>query len=130
QSCLHANRRCAVDIGHDIIEEDGLRRHQIELLDGVAKDDRIRLQHSYLRRYYGALEHGPKLMAALEVRHDLKNIVGEGKYPVARVSESARDLFGAVDEHLVIHDVEEQHPGLFGGKAELSLVSLFGLLLG
>ena len=63
-------------------------------------------------------------MTVLEVRHDLENIVGESKYPATRFSEAVRDLFGAVDEFLVVCDVEEQRLGLFGGKAELSLVCL------
>jgi hypothetical protein len=69
-------------------------------------------------------------MTFLEISHDLGNIVGKSKYAVTRFSEAMRDLFSAIDEFLVVHDMEEQRLGLFSRKAELNLVGLLGLSLG
>ena len=69
-------------------------------------------------------------MTCLKIRDDLMDIVRKGKDPVTRFSEAMRDLFGAIDCFQMVHYMEEQSLGLFGGKAELSLVSPLSLLLG
>jgi len=112
QSCFHSDRARAIDIGLDVIEEDRFRGNETKRLRSMAEDGSVRLQQTNLSRNNRSFEKTPELMARLEVRDDLVDVVGQSKNPIAGLFEPLRDIFRAIDQVLVVRHMEEEIIGL------------------
>lgn len=95
----------------------------------MAKNLRARLHHADFRGDDAALEQLPEPVARLVVRDDLVDVVGQAENAIAGAFQPARDLFGACDQLLVIHHMEEDLLRLVRRQPELGLIGAlaFGL---